>query len=99
MRTKVKDDMISRKKDRTVEGLTMNKSTNPSIYIRHEDDNGGGQMGQVNVNVHTNEESLSNVILDQISEALSFGIAKSLVESAVESLNTTDITQEKSRIS
>ncbi|NSW89446.1 MAG: hypothetical protein HPY74_01990 [Firmicutes bacterium] len=47
-------------------------------------------MGQAQMNI-TNE-SLDPAILDLILEALSFGVARSIINSAVEAINQTNVT-------
>lgn len=47
-------------------------------------------MGQAQMNI-TNE-SLDPAILDLILDALSFGVARSIINSAVEAMNQTNVT-------
>lgn len=70
--------------------LSGNKTTLPLIYIRQRDKVGGGEMGQAQLNI-TNE-SLDPAILDMILEALSFGVARSIINSAVEAVSQSAVT-------
>lgn len=47
-------------------------------------------MGQAQLNI--TKESLDPTILDMILEALSFGVARSIINSAVEAINQTNVT-------
>lgn len=79
-----------KKKTRNAVSLSENKTTPSLIYIKHRDKVGGGEMGQAQMNI-TNE-SLDPAILDLILEALSFGVARSIINSAVEAINQTNVT-------
>jgi hypothetical protein len=70
--------------------LSGNKTTPPLIYIRQKDKVGGGEMGEAQLN--TAGKSLDPAILDLILEALSFGVARSIINSAVEAINQTNVT-------
>jgi hypothetical protein len=72
--------------------LSGNKTTLPLIYIRQRDKVGGGEMGQAQLNI-TNE-SLDPAILEMILDALSFGVARSIINSAVEAINQTGVTEQ-----
>lgn len=47
-------------------------------------------MGQAQMNI--TDKSLDPAILDLILEALSFGVARSIINSAVEAINQTNVT-------
>lgn len=47
-------------------------------------------MGQAQMNI--TDESLDPAILDMILDALSFGVARSIINSAVEAINQTNVT-------
>jgi hypothetical protein len=49
-------------------------------------------MGQEKMNI--NDESLDPAILDLILDALSYGVARSIINSAVESISPIDVTQQ-----
>jgi hypothetical protein len=72
--------------------LSGNKTTLPLIYIKQRDKVGGGEMGQAELN--NAKESLDPAILEMILEALSFGIARSIINSAVEAVNQTGVTEQ-----
>jgi len=72
--------------------LSGNKTTLPLIYIKQRDKVGGGEMGQAELNIA--KESLDPAILEMILEALSFGIARSIINSAVEAVNQTGVTEQ-----
>jgi hypothetical protein len=74
--------------------LSENKTTPSLIYIRHRDKVGGGEMGQEKIKININDESLDPTILDLILDALSYGVARSIINSAVESISPIDVTQQ-----
>ena len=77
-----------------VKSIQENKTTQPLIYISHRDKVGGGKMGQEEININLNAEGLEPVILDLILDTLSYGIARSIVNSAVELISPTEVTQD-----
>jgi hypothetical protein len=82
--------MKGNEKARSLLSLSGNKTTPPLIYIRQRDKVGGGEMGQAQMNI--TDESLDPAILDMILDALSFGVARSIINSAVEAINQTNVT-------
>ena len=70
--------------------LSGNKTTLPLIYIKQRDKVGGGEMGQAQMNI--TKESLDPAILEMILEALSLGVARSIINSAVEAVSQSAVT-------
>jgi hypothetical protein len=85
-----KKAMKGNAKARSLLSLPGNKTTLPLIYMKQRDKVGGGEMGQAQLNI--TKESLDPTILDMILEALSFGVARSIINSAVEAMNQTNVT-------
>lgn len=84
--------MKGNEKARSLLSLSGNKTTLPLIYIRQRDKVGGGEMGQAQLNI--TKESLDPAILDMILDALSFGVARSIINSAVEAVSQTVVTEQ-----
>lgn len=72
--------------------LSENKTTPSLIFIRHRDKVGGGEMELGKID--TNKDNLDPAILDLILDALSFGVARSIINSAVESVSPINVTQQ-----
>lgn len=72
--------------------LKKNKTTKTSIYISQGDKVGGGEVVQGEIDKSAAKESYETVILNQILEALSHGIAKSIVDAAVKSMSPIEVT-------
>ncbi len=49
-------------------------------------------MGQDKTSINIKDESLEPAILDLILDALSYGVARSIINSAVESISPIDVT-------
>lgn len=69
-----------------------NKTTPASIYISQGDKVGGGEVVQGVLEKTVEEKSVEPAILSQILDALSQGIAKSIVEAAVKSMSPIEAT-------
>ena len=64
-----------------------NKTTQAAIYISKEDKVGGGEVVQGVLEKNIEEKSVEPEILSHILDALSQGIARSIVEAAVKSMS------------
>lgn len=69
-----------------------NKTTQAAIYISKEDRVRGGEMVQGVLEKKSEINSLDPAILSHILDALSQGIAKSIVAAAIKSINEADST-------
>lgn len=82
--------MRGNEKAQSLLSLPGNKTTLPLIYMKQRDKVGGGEMGQAELNI--TKESLDPAILEMILEALSFGVARSIINSAVEAVSQSVVT-------
>jgi len=69
-----------------------NKTTQAAIYINQEDRVKGGEIVQGVLEKKGEINSLDPAILSHILDALSQGVAKSIVAAAIKSINSTDST-------
>ena len=71
----------------------QNNTTPSEIYISQRDKVGGREMEQGKIDINSND-NLYPAILDLILDGLSYGVARSIINSAVESMSPINVTQQ-----